>query len=93
LCIIETHPTDVIGFSHESVAKFKGEVPAAPGSGPVAGLGSSAYCIVTGETGTDLATDYVLVDLGSAESLKILAKNCTQGGALAKSALSHISGR
>jgi hypothetical protein len=74
------------------VARFKGEVPAAPGSGPVAGLGSSAYCIVTGETGVSLATHYVLVDLSSAESLKILAGNCAQGSALAKAALSHISG-
>jgi hypothetical protein len=91
-CTIETHPTDLIAFSHESVARFKGEVPAAPGSGPVAGLGSSAYCIVTGETGVSLATHYVLVDLSSAESLKILAGNCAQGSALAKAALSHISG-
>ena len=42
LCIIQTHPTDVIAFSHDSVAKFKSEVPTAPGSGPIAGLGGGA---------------------------------------------------
>ena len=48
---------------------------------------------MTGETGATVSTDFVLVDLGSAESLKIAAGNCAQASALAKAALRHISGK
>jgi hypothetical protein len=79
-----------VDFSHQSVASFKSHYPGTAGSGPVPSLGHEAYCVVS--PGGVASESDVVASLGSAGSLQVLADDCTQATALAKDALSHISG-
>jgi hypothetical protein len=81
---------DSMTFSHDSVGLFEGTHRGQSGSGPVASLGHGAYCIVSPPFVTDQS--YVVVSLGAAGSLQVLAGNCTEGTALVKDALARITG-
>ena len=89
-CPIGSLPGDQIIFSHQSVQRFKSLNPGSVGSGPVASLGHDAYCIV--KPVAALIQSYVVVSLGTAGSLQILAENCANATALTKDALARISG-
>lgn len=58
---------------------------------PIASLGRDAYCIMTSNPYLS-DQSYVVVSLGAAGSIQILAYSCTQGTDLAKDALARISG-
>jgi hypothetical protein len=92
-CPIGTVPGDQVLFTHQTIAQFNSDSDnrGSVGSGPVSSLGHAAYCVV--KPISALLQSYVLVSLGSAGSLQILADNCADATTLAADALSHISGR
>ena len=95
VCDIGTDPAglnfpDNIFFSNLSVTESKVVGNAKVGSNPVAGLGDGAYCITTRLAGATVSR--VIASLGSAGSLQAATGSCEQSSALAKAALSHISG-
>lgn len=89
-CPIGTPPGDQIVFRHQSAKQFESENSASVGSGPVASLGHDAYCIVMPIAALDQS--FVVVSLGDAGSLQILADDCTDATTLARDALARISG-
>jgi hypothetical protein len=89
-CPIGTAIGDDIEFSHQSVEKFKSLNPGSAGSGPVPSLGHDAYCI--NKPVAALIQAFVVVSLGPAGSLRILAEDCATATALTKDALARISG-
>ena len=89
-CVIDTVPEDGVQFVHESLDQFKAGNPGSVGSGPVNSLGHDAYCVVQ-PTLTPDQSDVVL-SIGSAGILSILADNCADATELATDALDHVSG-
>jgi von Willebrand factor type D domain len=89
-CPIGSLPGDQLVFTHQSAKQFESENQGSVGSGPVPSLGHDAYCIVKPIAALDQS--YVVVSLGDAGSLQILADDCTDGTALATDVLAHISG-
>ena len=79
-----------VDFSTLSVAGFESQNPGTAGSGPVPSLGQDADCVVS--PGGIASESVVVVSLGAAGSLEVLADDCTRATALAKDALSQIGG-
>jgi von Willebrand factor type D domain len=90
VCPIRSGLGDHIEFSHQSEERFKSLNPGSAGSGPVPSLGHDAYCINSPVSA--LTQAFVVLSLGPAGSLRMLAENCTNATALTKYALARISG-
>jgi hypothetical protein len=89
-CPISDAYGDDIEFSHQSEDRFKSLNPGSAGSGPVPSLGHDAYCI--NKPVSALIQAFVVVSLGPAGILRMLAEDCTKATALTKYAQARISG-
>ena len=89
-CVIDTVPEDGVQFVHESLDQFKAGNPGSVGSGPVSSLGHDAYCVVRPILTPDQSD--VVLSIGSAGIVSVLADNCADATELAVDALAHVSG-